>query len=155
MNRKGFLTALLYLARPGFPDQLRIEGTQKGKKEGLGMSAMKKLTTIFVVAFALVLSSTQASAHWWRHHVHEWAYFPIALCQAGGTNVTLPPYVCCEKHARDGHHVWRDTWVAGKCTNADPRAVGDMGCTDKSPVYGTNGPIVAQCYFSHSTGKYY
>lgn len=98
----------------------------------------------------------QASAHGrWRHHVHEWAYFPIAICQTSGTNVSVPPYVCCEKHnPRTGHHEWRDTWVSGKCTNADARAVGDMGCTENSPVYGTNHPIIADCYFSHSTGKY-
>lgn len=108
------------------------------------------ITVWILMLFLTLFVSTQANAHWryWHH-----AYVPVAICNTSGTYIPLPYYVCCQK-LHNGHHVWRDTWVATSCKNADVGAIYDMGCKTYSPVYGTGAPIIGDCQFSFSTGKY-
>lgn len=106
----------------------------------------------WIIAFSvLFLVSTQANAH-----RLSGPYAPVAMCTTAIPNVNMPiqPYVCCQLLDKNGHHVWRDTWVFGSCKNADPYATRDMGCKTDSSVYGTNMPILGSCQFSDSTGKY-
>jgi hypothetical protein len=113
--------------------------------------SMKKLFLIPVIAAPLFFAMQANACH--LHH-SGWAHYPIAICATHATNAPLPVYVCCELEQKNGHHIWANTWVSGSCQNADPRAHNDMGCTSMSPVYGTNGPILAACQFSYSTGRY-
>ena len=101
--------------------------------------------------FAPLLVTMQANAD-----ARNIAYFPVAVCETAVNHTPLPAYICCEqlRYTRHGvHHVWRDTWVSGSCSNADAR--GDMGCNANSPVFGSGIPISASfCQFSYSTGKF-
>lgn len=107
------------------------------------------LFTWIIAVSVLALGSIDANAH-----TH--AYVPEALCTTAIPNVNMPvqPFVCCQLLNREGHHIWRDTWVFGSCKNANPGAIYDMGCKTYSPVYRTGMPIQASCQFSHSTGRY-
>lgn len=110
------------------------------------------LSTILLIS---VLFTLQASAHCHKKYVFvEKRYVPTATCNANSSLNQYPQYVCCELLSRHGHHIWRDTWVAGSCKNADPRAHYDMGCDITSPVYTTGAPILGACQFSYSTGRY-
>jgi len=111
----------------------------KARAKVLGTSGT--LFLMFILSF-FVASKAQA------HH-----FVPVAICSTSGTNIPFPYYVCCQK-LDDGHHIWRDTWVPVSCKHADSEATFDMGCKVRSPVYNTGKPIVAECQFSYSTGKY-
>src|SRR5688572_12787328 len=126
---------------------------------------MKTFMTMLFVLFATFLFVTQASAgcHYkHKHHKHHYCKTmcrpvvpaPSAVCHVEATNQILPTYTCC-KLAVYSHctkkYLWRNTWVSGGCANADPRAKGDYGCSTTSPVFGTNGPIMATCQFSANT----
>jgi len=118
-------------------------------KAQLNRQSRYSLMGLFTLMFcSLFFISTQAKAH----GCHK-AYVPVAMCTTSGTNIALPQYVCCQL-LHKGRHVWRDTWVAGSCQNANPHAIYDMGCKVHSPVYGTGKPILGDCQFSWSTGKY-
>lgn len=110
----------------------------------------KKKSVIWILMFLLsFFVVTEAKAHWCHRNVPV----PVAFCKTAGTNIPLPNFVCCQK-LQNGHHVWRDTWVATSCKNADPKAIYDMGCKIGSPVYETGMPLTGDCQFSFSTGKY-
>ncbi len=116
--------------------------------------AIAKKSNMMIWVLMLILTlfvSTEAKAFWWHHH--RYAPVPVAICTTSGTDIALPYFVCCQK-LHHGHHVWRDTWVANSCKNADPRAIHDMGCRMHSPVFGTGAPIAGDCQFSFSTGKF-
>lgn len=110
----------------------------------------KKLITLFLMIFVPLLLAVGAnSAFACRHHYFV-NYVPMAICATYGTNVPLPPYVCCKLVDHKGHVAWGNTWVSGSCSNASPCATFDTGCTYQSPVFNTCRPINAECQFSYS-----
>lgn len=112
---------------------------------------LKKSTLAVGVFVATLLATTQVLAY----HGTCRAKSPVAVCEASvNSNIQIPRYVCCELYTKKGHHIWRNTWVSGSCSNANPYAQRDVGCDIDSPVYGTGMPIQATCQFSASTGKY-
>lgn len=104
------------------------------------------LSALLFVPF-LAIQATNASAHFV-------AYYPTATCHTSAINAPLPNYTCCELLNKKGHHIWRNTWVPYSCANASPYARGDMGCDVNSPEFGTGSPIMGNCTFSYSTGRY-
>jgi hypothetical protein len=128
----------------------------------------KRIITLCIMFLSLLFVTIDANAHyryWGFHHDgfyaygRHWDFVPRAMCVTPTIHAPMANYVCCElvkKSPRTHHwyHVWHDTWVAGTCKNADPYARGDMGCSVHSPVYTTGQPIIGDCQFSASTGKY-
>ena len=123
--------------------------------KALMTSTSKKALTLVIMFFAPFLLTTQANAHYAR--LASWSDVPTAICNTASTNEPVPPYVCCQlliKRHHVWHHVWKNEWVSGSCKNADLRATRSMGCKFNSYVYGTNEPIVQNCQYSYSTGRY-
>lgn len=120
------------------------------------METFKKVTILTLVFLATAFVTLKASAHYGRGMCNH-PLTPTATCYAAPNLSQLPQYTCCELlYKKHGvwHHAWRDTWVSGSCSNANPYARHDMGCDVNSPVYTTGRPIEGRCQFSDSTGKY-
>lgn len=115
----------------------------------------KKMSAItLTVTLASIVLASAANAYYCKKCKYQRPYAPVAICQTSGTHISVSPYICCKLKNANGTYAWRNTWVSNSCSNADPYARGDMGCTTGSLVYGTNGPIIADCQFSFSTDRY-
>jgi hypothetical protein len=108
------------------------------------------IMSLFLMMFLTVAISRDANA---CHHCSK-ALVPVAICSAGGTNIPLPYFVCCQLLDTKGHSVWGNTWVGTSCKNADRRAIYDSGCKKSSPVYGAGASIIGNCQYSYSMGKH-
>ncbi len=118
-------------------------------------STRKRALTFILMFFVPFALASNVNAHYAR--LASWSDIPMAYCSTAATNLPVPTYSCCQlivtrHHVR--HQVWGEKWVSGSCKNADPRAIGDMRCKYSSFVYGTDRPIVQNCQYTYSTGRY-